>query len=139
MGLTAKQRRAYAQINEVAAKFMESHKDVDVCVWQEYDEEYGEEIAKVILTSNTKQATVKFRLVEQGLIGPYQRLEDSLKDDYTWHLSAGQVAELEREISKYVSASREKGLDTDEDEVFKNLVIETMQTATADLNELIGH
>lgn len=139
MGLTAKQRKVYAQVNEVAAKFMESHKEVDVCVWQNYSEEYGEEIAEVVLTGPTKMATVKFRLVEQSLTGMYQHLEDSFKGDYTWHLSAGRVAELERELSNYVSASRAKGMDTDEDEVFKNLVIETLKIATADLNDIVGH
>lgn len=55
-----------------------------------------------------------------------------------WHLSPSQVKELESKIKEYVHGSNKAGLDTDEDEVFENFVIGTLDNEIGEISASKG-
>lgn len=51
-----------------------------------------------------------------------------------WHLSPSQIEQLESKIKEYVHGSNRAGLGTDEDEVFENLVIGTLDNEIGEIS-----
>ncbi|MCM1322954.1 MAG: hypothetical protein NC218_02085 [Acetobacter sp.] len=55
-----------------------------------------------------------------------------------WHLSPSQKDQLEAKIKEYVAASIAAGYDADEEEVFDNIVIGTLDNEIGELNDAQG-